>query len=334
MLSGLAERITPVPSFWLSFFPEVVYHETEEVIYDVVEDKPRITPFVHPMREGKLIEAAGFSSNTIKPAYTKDKRVHNPNRAFKRMAGEPLTGAMTNEQRLRAALVADLADQRKMLSRRFEVMAGEAVIYGTQTIVGDGFNATVDFGRHGDLTDTLAGGEKWDAGTPPDIGAQLEDWDLILFGKCGGNTSHVVMDALAWKLLKNNTKFLAQLDLRRGTDSIAVDLAPMLRMPGVVFKGYYGEFPLFVYSHSYVDPETGSTAQVMPNNTVVMVSQSAMQGVRHFGAIHDLDAGLRATEAFTKSWTVQEPSQRILLQQAAPIMVPYVVNGVLRRVVA
>lgn len=336
MLNGLAQakQVMPVPSFWLEFFPEAIYHETEEVIYDLAEEKPRVTPFVHPLREGKLIEGAGYSSNTIKPAYVKDKRIHTPQKAFKRLAGEGLTGTLTNDQRLRAALVADLKDQRKMLARRLELMAAEAVLSGTQTIIGDGLNAVVDFGRHTDLTDTLSGAEKWDHGTPPDIGAQLEDWDGVLSGICGFNTSHVVMDQKAWKLARRNSKFREDLDIRRGGDSVNANIAPMLSMEGVTFKGYYGEFPIFVYKHSYIDPVDNTEKQVMPDNTVALISKAGLQGVRHFGAIQDLDAGMQATDAFTKSWVTPEPSVRTLLMQGAPIMVPYNVNAVLTRVVA
>lgn len=336
MLNGLAQarQVRPAPTFFLEFFPEAIYHETEEVVYDLVTDKPRVAPFVHPLKEGKLIEGAGFQSNTIKPAYVKDKRIHTPNKAFKRLAGEPLTGSMTNEQRLRAALVADLADQRAILNRRLELMAAEAVIYGTQTIIGDGFNAAVDFSRDTDLTDTLVSGDKWDAGTPPDIGGQLEEWDGVLSGICGFNTSHAVMDQKAWKLARRNSKFRDDLDTRRGGDTVNANIAPMLSMEGVTFKGWYGEFPIFVYKHSYIDPVDGVEKQAMPDNTVLLISRQGLQGVRHFGAIQDLDAGVRATDAFVKSWVTPEPSARHLLMQSAPIMVPYNVNAVLRRVVA
>lgn len=326
-LNGLVERMRPIPTFFSSFFPAVIAHETEEVYFDKAEDKPRLAPFVHPLREGKLIESNGYTTDSVKPAYIKDKRIHDPSKAIKRLAGEPFGGRLSNDQRLQALLVQDLADQKKMLSRRLEVMACEAVISGKQTIIGDGFNAVVDFSRDADLTVVLASTAKWDDAGNTDKGKQIEDWDAILLDKSGFNTSHVVMDAKAWKLLKADATFVKLLDIRRGAESVTANIAPMLTMEGVSFKGFYGEYPIFVYSHKYVDPVDGSTKQAMPDNTVVLVSQSGLQGVRHFGAIRDLKAGLQAREQFVKSWEQEDPSVRFLLSQSAPIMVPYLTNA-------
>lgn len=326
-LNGIVERMRPVPSFFTKFFPAIITHETEEVYFDKAEDKPRLAPFVHPLREGKLIESLGYKTESVKPAYIKDKRIHDPSKALKRVAGEAFGGSLTNAQRLQALLVQDLADQKKMLARRLEIMAAEAVLSGKQTIIGDGFNAVVDFGRDAELTVVLASTAKWDDAANTDKGKQIEDWDAILLDKSGYNTSHVVMDVKAWKLLKADATFMKLLDVRRGADAISVQVTPMLAMEGVSFKGFYGDFPVFVYSHKYVDPVDGATKQSMPDNTVVMVSKSGLQGVRHFGAIRDLKAGLQAREQFVKSWENEDPSVRYLLSQSAPIMVPYLTNA-------
>lgn len=334
-LNGLVARIRPVPAFFLSFFPSVIEHETEEVYFDVADDKPRLAPFVNPLREGKLVESLGYSTKNVRPAYIKDKRVHDVSKPLKRIAGEGLGGTLTNDQRAQARLVQDLDDQQKMLRRRLEVMSAEAVIWGKVTVTGDGFDSiVVSFGRDPALDVVLSGGDMWSAATPPDIGSQLESWDQLLLDKSGYNTTHVIMDAKAWKLMRKDEKLMKLLDVRRGADTVGVNVAPMLAMEGVSYKGMYGEFPIFVYSHSYVDPVDNTTKQVMPDNTVVLVSQAALEGVRHFGAIKDLDAGLQALQSFTKSWTVPDPSARFLLMQSAPITAPHRPNASMRIVVA
>lgn len=334
-LNGLVQRIRPVPAFFLTFFQSEIFHETEEVYFDVAEDKPRLAPFVHPLREGKLVESLGYSTKNVRPAYVKDKRVHDVSKPLKRVAGEGLGGTLTNDQRAQARLVQDLADQQKMLRRRLEVMSAEAVIWGKVTVTGDGFDTiVVSFGRDAALDVVLTGADKWDAAPTPDIGSQLETWDQLLLDKSGFNTTHVIMDAKAWKLMRKDEKLMKLLDIRRGADTVGVNIAPMLAMEGVSYKGMYGEFPIFVYSHSYVDPVDNTTKQVMPDNTVVLVSQSALEGVRHFGAIKDLDAGLQAMQSFTKSWTVPDPSARFLLMQSAPITAPHRPNASMRIQVA
>jgi len=334
-LNGVVARLRPLPQFFMSFFPGIIEHETEEVYFDKAEDKPRLAPFVHPLREGKLVESLGYTTSSVKPAYIKDKRVHDTTKPLKRIAGEAFGGSLSNEQRLAAMLTQDLADQQKMLNRRLEVMAAEAVIYGRQTITGDGFNTIqVSYGRDAALTIALAGADKWDASTTPDIGSQLEAWDQLLLDKSGYGTTHVIMDVKAWKLMRKDANLLKLLDVRRGADTLNVNIAAMLAVEGVSYKGMYGEFPIFVYQHSYVDPVDNTTKQVMPDNTVVLVSQSALEGVQHYGAIKDLDAGLKAMKSFTKSWTIPDPSARLLLMQSSPILVPYRTNASARITVA
>ena len=330
-LNRIVTDLRTMPKFFLQFFPEVVEQNTEEVLIDYVEGKPRITPFVHPMREGRVVEDKGFSTRSVRPAYLKDKRVHNPLKAIKRRAGEAIGGSLTPEQRLRMTLVSDLQDQLDMLDNRLEVMAAEAVIYGRATIKGDGFDSVVDFGRKAENTIALAGTDKWtDAGS--DKGRQLEDWDEQLRDVSGGNTDMVVMDKKAWQLLRADEKLFKLLDVRRGFEGVNLNLAPMKDVEGLSFKGYYGDFPIYVYQSSYTDPLTGQTVQVMPDNTVLMISRR-IEGVRHYGAIMDVDV-LRPQAYHVKSWLQEDPSVRYLLMQSAPLLVPYRMNAVLRIQVA
>jgi hypothetical protein len=318
----------PPPSFFLSLFPEILEHKTEEVYFDLATDKPRISPFVHPLLPGKLVESAGYKTKSVKPAYIKDKRVHNPEKGLKRRAGEPIGGNLTPAQRLQALLVSDLVDQQTMLRRRLEVMAAEAILTGKQTINGEGFDGiVVNFGRDADMTIALSGAEKWDAAEAPDMAAQFEDWDALLLSKAGASTSAVVMDRKAWKLFRRNKKLIEALDRRKGSELLDVSLMPMLAQPGIKYVGFFGEYPLFVYDHTYVDPETNQVMKGMPDNTVSFIAGSAVEGVQHFGVIKDLEANVEPMMSFTKSWVKKDPSIRILLMQSAPLMVPYRVNS-------
>lgn len=335
-LQRTVSRMREVPQFFLStFFPTLITHQTEEIYFDRVEDKPRLSPFVHPLREGKLIEALGFTTDNLRPAYIKDKRVHDTEKPIKRMAGEAFGGEMTNDQRLAAILAQDLFDQQKMLSRRLEVMAANAIIDGKLTITGEGFDSIlVDFKRDPSLNIALAGADKWDADPTPSITDQLEDWDSMLLDISGFNGRIVIMDAKAWRLARRDPKLREDLDKRRGTESIDLNLAPMMTVEGVSYKGRYGDFSIFTYQHTYVDPVDGLTKQVMPENTVIMANPGGVEGVRHFGAIKDLDAGLQAFPSFFKSWTVPDPSARFLLMQSAPLTAPHRPNASLKVKVA
>ena len=101
---------------------------------------------------------------------------------------------------------------------------------------------------------------------------------------------------------------------------------------GAQYKGTYGNFPIYVYTGSYIDPADNTVKKYMPDYTVVLAG-SQLQGVRHFGAIMDVDV-LVSREMYAKSWTEQNPSRRWLMMESAPLLVPYNPNSAKKITVA
>lgn len=324
-LNRVVDDLAPVPTVFLDlFFPEVLTHDSEEIYFDKVTDKPRLTPFVHPLHEGKVIDSAGYITKSVKPAYLKDLRVHNPLKALKRRAGESLTGSLTPAQRQQANIVADLADQNRMFTRRMEVMAIEAIRDGKATIIGEGFNAVVDFGRDASLTETLTSGDRWST-ADLDIPAQLEEWSQEI-ADFDGSVEAVIMDVKAWNLMRNNSKVQKLLDIRRGVADTNLIIEPQMAVrAGVQYKGMVGNFPIWVYTGSYIDPADGQTKKYMPDNTVVLAGRR-VEGVRHFGAIMDVEV-LVPRERYAQSWVEKNPSRRMVMMESAPLLVPYRPNS-------
>ena len=247
-LNRVVDELSPVPTVFLDlFFPEVLTHDSEEVYFDKVTDKPRLTPFVHPLHQGKIVDSQGYTTRSVKPAYVKDLRVHNALKALKRRAGEALNGNLTPAQRQQANIVADIADQNRMLTRRMEVMAIEAIRDGKQTIVGEGFNAVIDFGRDASLTETLLSNDRWSVvdANAPDIPAQLEAWSQQV-ADFDGSVDAVIMDVKAWNLLRKAPSVKGLLDIRRG-DTSSLVLSPQTAIKaGVQYKGDIGNFQIWV----------------------------------------------------------------------------------------
>ena len=302
------------------FFPFVETSDTEEIKFDTEDGKRRISPFVSPIVAGKLVEGMGRKTSTFKPAYVKDKRVLKPGDAFKRMAGERIGGDMTPENRRLATLKKEMTDQTEMLTRRQEVMASEVLRTGKVTVTGDGYpTVVVDFGRNANHTITLGTGVKWsDSGISP-LG-NIEDWSLTVLQNSGAVVTDVVMDTKAYRLFKADPAVKDAIDKTLGAPD-SVMLTSMAKL-GLSYKGAIDNVWFWVYSDWYVDPATGNEVAMIPDNTVMLGSRD-MDGVRHFGAIHDEEAGLQAMEYFTKSWVEKDPSLRILLMQSAPLVVPY-----------
>lgn len=331
-----------MPKLFLTLFPEMVQSDKEEILYDVTKTtRPGVTPFVHPMAKGKVIEGAGYSTKSLKPAYLKDVRIHTPHQNLKRRAGEALGGELTPQQRMMAAIAQDLQDQQDKLNNRLEAMAAEAVIYGTQTIKGEGFDAKVDFQRSASSKTVLAGAAAWSHAdiTLDTMFGQLEDWAEDMRNRIGMAPSYVLFDPAAWKLMrakllaadKGGAKYLDKNN--RGFDRVSVDLTPSLAGEmGLRSVGTFGDIPIFTYQSEYVDPEDGQIKKVMPDNTVLLIAKSRLEGVRHYGCIQSMDENenfvLNPMEYFASSWTQRNPAARLLQLESAPLMVPYYPDAV------
>ncbi|MCP5629338.1 major capsid protein, partial [Klebsiella pneumoniae] len=81
---------------------------------------------------------------------------------IRRQIGERIGGEYTAAEREMLNLQFEMTDQIDMINRRLEWMAASALVSGTVTVAGEGYETkVVDFGRSPDLTITLSGSDKW-----------------------------------------------------------------------------------------------------------------------------------------------------------------------------
>lgn len=318
-------EVDPAAFFLNSFFRTEQTEESEEIHFDVTEEQPRISPFVSPLKAGRIVEHEGYTTNTFKPAYVKDKRLFDPDAPVKRVPGEAPLGSLSAEERTRRLLAQALANQNRMLTRREEVMASEILRTGKVTISGEGFeDVVVDFGRDATLTvASLTGTDSWDdAGSTPLT--DLETWAGLIHAAGGGVARDVIMATDVWQAFRVHADVAAIFETRRGSTSRA-ETGPLdasrVRQPGSV-----GDFRIWVYSDTYID-EAGTAGNMMPAGGLIMVNGSDLEGVRHYGMVKDYAANHRAQRSFVKSWVEEDPSRRLLLMQSAPLVVPYRPNA-------
>jgi hypothetical protein len=314
-----------------TFFPEVQVSDEETILFDVTTQRKLITPFVSPLAEAKLTSALGYETDSFRPAYLKDKRAFDPKKGFKRVAGETIGGALTPQQRVDRAIKANLGEQIEMLNGRFEVMAGDVLVNGTATISGENYpTRVVDFRRRGENRVVKTGAARWgQAGVSPFNDVDYEAQEMS--DATGYAPTDVVMTVDAWRLyqadLVANHKDSMDTTLKNlAMTEVALGYVNQPR-DGVTYRGKVGYLRFWTYSGSYTDPETGNTTPTLPAYTV-LIGGASIDGVRHFGAIQDHDAGIQARQYFVKSWTIPDPSRRILLMQSAPLLVPYRINNI------
>jgi len=325
------EQIRRPRTFFLDrYFPEIIEFDTETVDFDFKKQGRKLAPFVSPNVPGKSTRSGGYQTKSFKPAYIKPKDSILPSKGMKRRAGELYNGNMSAAQRLDAATMDTLDEHREAIIRRKEWMAMQALDSGAVTVVGEDYpSVTVDFTRDAALTMALAGGARWgQSGVKPlDL---IEDWAGTVQSKSGLAPTDVVMDPLAWKLLRADTALMNLLDNRR-QDGGSMQLGPVNvgdEASDARYVGNVGDFDFFVYQDFYED-DAGNEQKLMADNTVILTSPK-MEGAQCHGAIQDAELGMVVAEYAPKVWNEKDPSVRMAMTQSAPLVVPVRVNHSMR----
>jgi hypothetical protein len=337
-LIAVVPNLKRATSFLLDkFFPNVHTADSEFVSIDVDIGKRRMSPFVSPLVEGKLVEQRRIQTNVFKPAYIKDKRAPDLRKPVRRMIGERLGGDMTGAEREMANLEFEMSDQVDMLTRRLEWMAAQVLVKGTVTISGEGFpTVVVDFGRDSTLTVAKTGTAKW---TPANVAAgnalpvmDIEAWQRQILKKSGAQVTDIVFTTTAWE------GFIADPLLRGaiyypklGEGGNAINIGAQITR-GAVYKGKWGQYDLWIYNEWFVESGTDGQTNVdqeypmMPDGSIILAGADLM-GMRAFGQILDPAHNYAGLPFAPKTWVSEDPAQRYLLMQSSPIVIPSRVNG-------
>jgi len=313
--------LTPQTFFLDRYFPNIKMSDTEFVAIDVIIGKRRMSPFVSPLVEGKLVESLRTQTNLFKPPYIKDKRAPDLRRPLQRQVGERLLGGgVAAGQRELANIQFEMEDQVQMIQRRMEWMAVRELLTGTVTVAGDGFpTTTIDFGRDAAQTIVLSGGSRWgQVGVSP--AANLMTWATIMLKSAGVSAVDVIMTPDAFAL------FIADVAVQPALlypvwNPYDNRVNPGLQVQkGAIQKGVWGQLTIYVYNDWYVD-DNNVEQPMLPAGTVIMVSPDLM-GVRAFGMIIDPEFNYQALEYAPKTWVTQDPAQRLIMMQSAPLPIP------------
>lgn len=310
-------RALPQPrlGFGAKYFNRVVESDTPEINFDVEGTDLRMAPFVSPLVPGQILNDKGFSTKTFRPAYVKDKTVFTPQRAITRMLGEKIGGEYSPAERLELAVATEMAKKLDRLERRLEWMAVQALLNGKVTVVGDYYPARlVDFGRSPNNTVVKTTGNKWgDSGVSPLN--DLRAWAMV--AEAPITDWYMTGDAYTPFLASQDVK--DRMNMLRGSSTLQAD-AVLDR--NLVLMGLIDGFRIWVIPKLSVEHSDGTIAPLVPSGTVIGVADGFFEGVRHFGAIQDVE-NFQPGAYYVKSWIEPDPSVRYMLLQSAPLMVPY-----------
>lgn len=312
-----------------AFFPMEQFSTDEHIYFDHIDTARRLAPYVSPLRAGKIMEERGYSTRVFTPPYVKPKSEINPNKQFRRRAGEALGGSLSPMERRNEAVRVALEEQDASIQAREEFQCSEAIRLGRVTVTGEGYPTTVlSFGRHEDLTVTLTTTDRWgETGVNPL--ADIEAWALLIRQRGRGAIARdVILGVGAMALLKASLtpdQVKALFDSLRGGQS-TMELGPRVAEK-VKFEGQLGDFRLWSYSDTYQD-DAGEEQEMWPEMSVALVAAS-LQGTRAYAAIRDPRAGFQALRAYPKNWYEEDPPVEWVMTQSAPLMIPLLPNATL-----
>ena len=320
VIMGVAKRIHPNVNFFSKFFNKspAEYHYSDLIVLDEEEESLLITPYVHPNAEAPTIRKIGYESRYFEPTCIKDKGELNATDGLVRMAGEDPGNLSNASNRIQVKYYDMIKNAKKRYMYRLEEMAAQ-IIKNAQLVVhpDKGQNYVINFARHADLKPTLQSNEYWSDKTT-DIMGQIEDWAGKVLEHSGGVITSIAMGTKAYAWMRGNEKFKELYNLNAGyRTNLLID--PEKPVEGIVYKGKFGEYDIYVHSSRYKDPHDNQTKSIVAPNEVVLLS-SALKGNRHFAVIKDLEAGLRPMDYFMKSWEKKEPSSRFIKLESHPLL--------------
>ncbi|MCP1376040.1 major capsid protein [Dyella lutea] len=317
-----------------TFFTNIKMSDTEYVAIDIDVGLRRMSPFVSPLVQGKLVEQRRYQTNIYKPPYIKDKRAPDLRKPVMRQIGERIGGGeLSGAEREMANINFEMADQIDMLDRRLEWMAAQALSTGKVTVSGEGFpTEIIDFGRDSSLTVALTGNNRWgvaanfDAdGRDPVPAANIEVWQHQILKLSGAQVTDIVFTTTPWQYFLNAKGVQGAIYYPKlGQGGNAIDPGAQIA-PGAVYKGRWGQYNLWVYNDWYID-ENGVEQPMLVDGTVLM-SGPQLLGTRAFGQILDPNFNYAALPYAPKTWVENDPAQRILLMQSSPLVIPSRVNA-------
>lgn len=299
-------------------------HTTRYVDIDIVKGGRKVAAYVNPMDEGKKIDKAGYTTQSYKAPYTKQKMVTTAQEFLTREAGVTVYSSDTPAGRAQRELGSNLRELGEQIDRLEELQAAQAIQEGKITVKGEGIEDEVDFGFAAAQLPVLVGNALWSAHSTATPLADLQGWHEEVRKRSGLVPSSVIVDSTAVRhLLK-----CAELQTTEGALSpFRIQLGQInptkMNAQGVKYWGYLQDpgIDLWSYDAYYEDPVSGITMPYIKEGSVIMIGEGA-RATRHYGAIEDLDATAQ-TDRFAKSWISKDPSARWVMVQSAPLLVPH-----------
>ena len=317
-----------------TFVNRTMVHSTDTFDIDFVTAVRSLAPFVSPRSAAPVVNKIGFTSAAYKAPYVKVKKSFETANYLNRGAGEVTYSGVSANERIAAALGAELQAMRDEIRRREEWMVMKQLTSGTGIVAFSGIGVDAQINNGFKSSHNVTPGVAWTAagGTPID---DLQTWRRLIVQDSGlSNNFKIIFSNGAWSKFINNAQVKTMLDLFHfqigAVSSVAAE-----NPAGAIYHGTLQGFDMWEYTDFYQDRtiSTGALAtevDMMPANTLILAS-SDLRATRHYGAIQDIEASGQVVSVaepyFVKSWIEPDPAVRFIMMQSAPLPLIEQVDG-------
>jgi len=320
------------------YFSNIKTFTTTKLDIDVVAGKRRIAPFVAPKIGGKVVERDGYSTNSFEAPEVSPEMVTTAEDLLLRAPGENIYGAADPNQRAAEQLGEDLAELDRMITRREEAMAAEALFFGQVTVKGEGYDTVLRYwpASPADQPYTeLTGAAKWDdSGSTKNPIKDLRDTRRSIIQASGVTPTEAIMGT---KALDAFLEFLK--DAKMELDYRKVELGqidPQQLPQGVTYWGRFRDSALDIYTYDewYIDPETDLEVPMVPEDRVLVGSPNARTTMAYGLVTLFRGSGDNAAPEFfaerrvPDSWTQRKnPAGRVVQIKSRPLPIIHQIDG-------
>lgn len=317
------------------YFSNVKTFTTKKIDIDIVKGKRRLAPFVAPKIGGKTVERDGYTTDSFEAPEVSPDMVTTAEDFIHRAPGQTIYGAEDPNQRAAAQLGEDLAELDRMISRREEAMAAEALFAGQVTVVGEGYDEVI---RYWPTTpadqpyEALTGTATWD-GTDGNPIKDLREKRRTVIQSSGVTPTEVIMGTQALEA------FLAKLeDAKVALDYRRVDMGQIRpeHLPnGVTYWGRLLDSAVDIYSYDewYLD-DTGAEQPMVPEDRILIGSPNARTTMAYGlvtlmrGSSDNAAPEFFAERRVPDSWTQRKnPAGRIVQIKSKPLPIVHQIDG-------
>lgn len=321
-----------------SFFKNTFFNNdkpeyTKEIRVDFYKGKRKLAPFVNPKDKAKVIEKAGYMTDTFKTPMVAMKDVTTIEDMVKRLPGELLQNSgITPFQRGVQLMAEQLNDFNDMIDRREEWMCVKAMMEGKIPVVGEGVNYEIDFG----FTNKSAVAQKWDTADKPTVYADLQAASLACMKNGYHKPDICIMERSAYQAFLRATKLDEEFKQQSELYNV-MQVQPRFVNPTVTFVGRIKDPDLEVYVYDewviddWTDPESPKEESLMPKGKILLASTKAKFSM-YYGLMMFTDPN---TQKFRQvvgtrgadSWIQKEPDARFLKLCSRPLPAPHEVDS-------